>query len=66
MNKPELLVDEQFRNKGKSASLTGVTKEQTHNSDNPQSMADFKTPEEFREWSEKMGSNSRREEGYSN
>ena len=66
INKPELLVDEQYRNKGKSSSLTWVARESTTNPDVPQSIKDFHTPEAFWERSEKMARNSRKEEWYSN
>lgn len=66
INKPELLVDEQYRNKGKSSSLTWVARESTTNPDAPQSIKDFDTPEAFWERSENMARNSRKEEWYSN
>jgi hypothetical protein len=64
---PALLMDEQFRNKATATNpLTGVVNEAKVDIDNPESMNDFKTPEEFYEWSERMARNSRKESGYTN
>ena len=66
-NHPELLVDEQYRNKAKStAKLTWVTKEQTKDVDHPESVKDFDSLDDFGKRSDKMGAQSRKAEWYSN
>lgn len=66
-NNPALLMDEQYRNKATSTNpLTWITKDQTKNIENPESIKDFETLEDFGKWSDKMGKDSRKASGYSN
>lgn len=60
-NKPELLMDEQYRNKANSTTnLTWVTPETTFNKDDP-TAEDIKnmTPDEFLNWSNAMATKNR-------
>lgn len=66
-NKPELLMDEQFRNKQNSTTnLTWTTPEQTFDKSNPTS-EDVKnmTPDEFMNWSDGLAKQSRMGDGIS-
>lgn len=66
-NKPELLVDEQYRNKSTStANLTWVTKEVTTDLNNPESIADFKSDKELEDWMNRKEAESRKTSGYTN